>query len=114
MKSGWILPILLDVPHAANHNFGMVAGSVTTLIAAGLSKSTVSVVERAAKRRRMTVDAYVKKLVAEDAEMERTARTRTFAELAMPFQQALANLSENDLDALARPGRRRSTEKKKR
>lgn len=68
-----------------------------------ISKSTVSALGKNARRRGLTVDAYLKALVAEDIELDRLARTKTFAELTIPFQKALAHLSELDLDALARP-----------
>jgi hypothetical protein len=61
-----------------------------------------------AERQGMTVDAYLKELIAEDVELDRLARTKSFAELAMPFQKALAGLSEDDLDVLARPRRGKS------
>jgi hypothetical protein len=51
------------------------------------------------------VDAYITDLIAEDIELDRVARNKSFLELAMPFQKALAGLSDSDLDALARPRR---------
>ena len=56
----------------------------------------------------MTVGAYIKELIAEGVELDRVARTKSFSELAMPFQRALADLSDSDLDALARPRRGKS------
>jgi hypothetical protein len=73
------------------------------MVVDGISKSTVSALGKNARRRGLTVDAYLKALVAEDSELERLARTKTFADLTIPFQKALAHLSELDLDALARP-----------
>ena len=92
----------------------MPAVVATRLAASGLSKSTANALGRKAKRRGMTVDAYVKELIAEDAEVDRLARTKSFAELAMPFQKALAGLSDSDLDTLARPRRSKTTGKTKR
>lgn len=74
----------------------------TELTVSGLSKSMVSALDTKAKLRGLTVDAYLKELIAEDIELDRIAKTKSFAELAMPFQKALAGLSESDLDALAR------------
>jgi hypothetical protein len=62
-----------------------------------------SAVGRKARRQGMTVDQYLKELIADDVELDRIARTRSFAELAVPFEKALFRLSEQDLDALARP-----------
>jgi hypothetical protein len=83
----------------------MSALAVTKFTVSGLPKSTANALGRKAKRLGMTVDAYVKELIAEDVELDRVARTKSFAELAMPFQKALAGLSESELDALARPRR---------
>jgi hypothetical protein len=99
----------LDAPVVGSDDFEM--SLVATKL---LSKSTADALSRKAKRRGMTVDAYVKELIAEDAEVERLARTKSFAELAMPFQKALAGLSESDLDAMARPGRVETSGKTKR
>lgn len=86
----------------------------TEFIVSGLSKSTASALGTKARRRGLTVDAYVKELIAEDIELDRIARTKTFAELSMPFQKAFAGLSDSDLDALARPASPKTAGKKKR
>ena len=89
------------------------AGMSVVVAAKCLSKSTASALGRNAKREGMTVDAYVKKLIAEDIELDRVARIKSFAELARPFQRALAGLSENDLDAIARPRGKKGSAKAK-
>jgi len=80
----------------------------------GLSKSAARALAMKAKRQGMTVGAYVKELIAEDVELDRIARTKSFAELALPFQKALAGLSETDLDAIARSKCHKATRKKNR
>ena len=87
---------------------------VTEFTVSGLSKSTASALRTKARRRGLTVDAYIKELIAEDIELDRIARTKTFAELSMPFQKALAGLSDKDLDALARPPSPNTVVKRKR
>lgn len=86
----------------------------TEFTVSGLSKSAASALGAKARRQGLTVDAYVKQLIAQDIELDRIARSKTFAELSMPFQKALAGLSDADLDALARPASRRATRKKRR
>ena len=86
----------------------------TEFTVSGLSKSTASALGTKARRRGLTVDAYVKELIAEDIELDRIAKTKTFAELSMPFQKALAGLSDSDLDTLARPASPKTVGKKKR
>jgi len=73
------------------------------MVVEGISKSMANVLGKNARRRGLTVEAYLKQLIAEDIELEREARTKTFAELAIPFQKSIECLSESDLDALARP-----------
>ncbi len=68
-----------------------------------ISKSVASVLGKTARQRGLTVDAYLKQLIAEDVELDRVARTKTFAELAIPFQKAATHLSDSQLDALVRP-----------
>ena len=106
--------ISLDVPPFVFDDITMSFLVATEFTVSGLSKSTASALGTKARRQGMTVDAYVKELIAEDIELDRVARTKTFAELSMPFQKALAGLSESDLDALARPGLAKRNGKKKR
>jgi len=82
----------------------MPAAVATIFTVSGLSKATANALRKKAERR----GEYIKDLIAEDVELDRMARTRSFAQLAMPFQKALAGLSESDLDALARPPRGKS------
>ncbi len=83
----------------------MPAVVTTNFTVSGLSKSTATALDRKAKRQGMTVDEYLRELIVEDLELDRVAATKTFAELAMPFQKALAGLSDSDLDALSRAKR---------
>jgi hypothetical protein len=87
---------------------GMTSLVATEFTVSGLSKRTANALRINAERRGMTVDAYIKELIAEDVELDRVARTKSFSELAMPFQGALSGLSESDLDAMARPRRGKS------
>ena len=88
--------------------------ALTEFTVSGLSKSTASALGKKARRRGLTVDAYVKELIAEDIELDRIARTKTFAELSKPFQKALAGLSDSHLDALARRASPKTAGNKKR
>jgi hypothetical protein len=87
---------------------GMSSLVATEFTVSGLSKGTATALRKNAERRGMTVDAYIKELIAEDVQMDRVAKSKSFSELAMPFQRALAGLSESDLDAMARPRRGKS------
>lgn len=89
----------------------MSATASTRITVSGLSKSMASSLVRSARRDGMTVDAYVKALIARDVELNRLVGTKTFAELAAPFQGALGGLSDDDLDRLARPSARAARRK---
>jgi hypothetical protein len=99
---------MLDVPVVISDSLGMPTLVATAVTVSGLPKSMANALRKKAERQGMTVDAYLKELIAEDVELDRLARTKSFAELAMPFQKALAGLSEDDLDVLARPRRGKS------
>jgi hypothetical protein len=89
----------------------MSAAPSTRITVSGLSKSMATSLVRSARRDGMTVDAYVKALIARDVELNRLARTKNFAELAAPFQGALGGLSDDDLDRLSRPPARAARRK---
>jgi len=80
----------------------------------GLPKSTASALNRNARRLGVTVEAYVKELIADDIRLDRAAGNKTIAELSTPFQKSLKDLSEKDLDALVRPSLRRTNGMRKR
>lgn len=78
------------------------------LTVSGLPRAQAGALRKKAKRLGVTPEAYVKGLIAEDLELDRAASTQTFAELAAPFRKALAGLPHREIDALARPSRRKS------
>jgi len=55
----------------------------------------------------MTTEAYVRKLIAEDLELDAIVSSTSFEELSAPFKKSLEGLSETELDRLARPPRRK-------
>jgi hypothetical protein len=79
--------------------------STISFTISNLAKSRVNKLRQRAKRMGLTQDAYVRELIEEDEELDKLVRSKTFAELAEPFRQALAGASEADLDALARPAK---------
>lgn len=82
---------------------------VSSLIGKGLPRSQASALRRKAERLGMSSEEYVRRLIAEDLELDAVARSKSFAELSAPFKKSLRGLSETELDRLARPSRRMST-----
>jgi hypothetical protein len=66
-----------------------------------------SAIKRRAQQLGVTEDSYVRQLIEEDLELERKARTMTFAEIAAPFQKAFAGVSDEELDRLVDEARTR-------
>ena len=85
----------------------MASMTVIDLVIHGLQKSQAIALRRKAERLGLTSEDYVRDLIASDLELDRAA-AKSFQELAAPFQKSLAGLSDDDLDSLSRPGRRKA------
>jgi hypothetical protein len=105
--------VAVDHYSNASDNFAMVAPGKKVHTISGLPAPAAKALDRHAKRLGMTIDDYLKELIVDDLELQRVARTKTFAQLAMPFQKSLAGTSDADLDSLARPARPRSRNRKR-
>jgi hypothetical protein len=81
----------------------MAAITSNQLIIHGLQKSQASALRKKAQRLGLTPEDYVRDLIAADLELDHAASTKSFAELAMPFQKSLSGLSDEELDKIARP-----------
>jgi hypothetical protein len=81
--------------------------TMMSLTVTDLAKSQAASLRRRANRKGLTEAAYVRELIEEDAELDSIAASKTFAELAAPFRKALAGATDADLDALARPPKRK-------
>jgi hypothetical protein len=72
-----------------------------------LPQKRASAIKRRAQQLGVTKNSYVRQLIEEDLELERKARTMTFAEIAAPFQEAFAGVSDEELDRLVDEARTR-------
>ena len=81
--------------------------ALMSLTVTDLAKAQAAALRRRAGRLGLTEAAYVRELIEEDAELDSLAQSKTFSELAEPFRKALSGASEADLDALARPAKRK-------
>jgi hypothetical protein len=72
-----------------------------------LPKTQATALRSRAQKLGMSPEQYVKELIVEDARLDALASSKSFAELAMPFRKALAHMSESELDALAKPHKRK-------
>ena len=85
------------------------AATVTTHIElSDLPRAQAIALQKKARRLGIPLQEYVKRLISDDLEFDKLAANQTFTELSSPFQKALAGLSEDELDAMARPKRRKA------
>ncbi len=78
------------------------------LIIQGIQRSQANALRKKAEKLGVTAEDYVKDLIALDLELDKAASSKSFAELAMPFQKALSGLTDKDLNALARSSKPRA------
>ncbi len=62
----------------------------------------VSALKRKASKLGLSPENYIKQLIDEDLALDQEASSRSFAELAAPFREALDGVSERELDRLSR------------
>jgi hypothetical protein len=72
--------------------------STMTLHLGDLPKNRVTAIKRRAREMGVTPSSYVKKLIDDDIEYDAVVRNSTFAELSAPLSEALAGVSEEELD----------------
>lgn len=72
-----------------------------------LPHKRASAIKRRVQQLGVTKSSYVRQLIEEDLELDRKARTMTFAEITAPNQQASAGISDEELDRLVDEARTR-------
>jgi hypothetical protein len=82
--------------------------TANSIIITGLPRVQATALRSRASRLGMSAEDYLKDLIEQDNRLDRLAASKTFAELATPFSKALAGLSDDDLDAIARPRKRKA------
>jgi hypothetical protein len=70
-----------------------------------LAPRQASAVKRKAERLGMSVDDYVKQLIADDLALDRKARNTSLDELALPFRKALKGASDSEIDRIVESAR---------
>jgi hypothetical protein len=79
--------------------------TVTVFRVGDLRPRQVSAIKRKAERLGVSPASYVKQLIEDDLEMDRIARNSSLDELAKPFQAALKDISEEELDRRVKAAR---------
>src|SRR5438067_2160837 len=79
----------------------------TTLQVRNLAKKKLTELRRIAAREGVSASEYVKDLIEHHLQIAAEARTKTFAELSKPFQEAFGHLSEAEIDAMVDAARTR-------
>lgn len=72
--------------------------STLTLHLDNLPRNRVNAIKRRAREMGVTPASYVRKLIDNDIEYDDLIRNSTFAELSAPLRDALADVSEEELD----------------
>jgi hypothetical protein len=86
----------------------MAATIASNISLSDLSRAQATALQKKAKRLGIPLQEYVKQLISDDLELDKLAASKTFGELSAPFRKALAGLSDDELDAIARPSRRKA------
>jgi hypothetical protein len=86
----------------------MAATIATNISLSDLPRAQATALQKKAKRLGIPLQEYIKQLISDDLELDNLAASQTLAKLSAPFRKALAGLSDDQLDAIARPARRRA------
>ncbi|HMD53660.1 MAG TPA: hypothetical protein VKJ65_03815 [Phycisphaerae bacterium] len=81
----------------------------------GLRPAQVLAIKRKARRMGLTPETYVRELIRNDLELDRKVQSSSLHKLAVPFQQALGHISDQELDHrvdIARTRHHRSSRRK--
>jgi hypothetical protein len=72
--------------------------TATVLRVGDLRPKQVSAIRQKAERLGVSPEMYVKQLIEDDLELDRTVRQTSLRELAEPFRLALKGVSEEEID----------------
>jgi hypothetical protein len=72
-----------------------------------LSRAQVAAVRRKARRLGTTPEEYIKKLIADDLELDRLAGSKSLRTLSAPIREAFNETSEEEIGKLVDDARRR-------
>ncbi|MFI5377717.1 MAG: hypothetical protein ACHRHE_00305 [Tepidisphaerales bacterium] len=81
------------------------ATTATVLRVNNLPSRQASAVKRKAERLGLSVDDYVKQLIADDLALDRKAQATSLDELAAPFRKALKGVSDDEIDRIVENAR---------
>jgi hypothetical protein len=79
----------------------------TSLIVDRVPAKQLSALKEKATRLGVTVQGYMRQLIADDLEMDRIARTTPLSKLAEPFQKGLGDLSDEEINQIVKNARAR-------
>jgi hypothetical protein len=84
----------------------------TSLVVDRVPAKQMSALKKKASRLGITLQEYMRELIADDLELDRIARTTPFSKLAEPFEKALGGLSDEEINQMVKKAR--AQERKKR
>jgi hypothetical protein len=81
----------------------------TSLKVPGLDRRQFADLKKKARKLGTTPEAYVRKLIADDLELDHMAATKTLSELAAPIREAFKETSEEEIGRLVESSRTRQS-----
>ena len=76
-----------------------------TITVSQLTQAQIKALRASAARQGVSPEVYARDLIADALRLEKDATRKTFAEISLPFQKALGDLSEDEINELSRPHR---------
>jgi hypothetical protein len=73
----------------------------------GLGRGQLAALRKKASTLGTTPEAYVKKLIADDLELDRLVKSKSLSELSAPFREAFEKTSEEEIGELVEDARAR-------
>ena len=74
---------------------------------AGIGRAQLAAMRKKAGRLGMTLEEYVKKLIADDLKWDRLVANNSLSELSAPFRDAFKDTTEEEIGQLVEEGRAR-------
>jgi hypothetical protein len=84
----------------------------TSLVVDRVPARQLSALKEKASRLGITLQEYMRQLIADDLETDRIARTTPLSKLAEPFEKAFGGLSDEEINQMVKNARARERKKR--
>src|SRR5260221_6792088 len=82
------------------HTLRLMSTMTPTIRVSGLERRQLAALRKKASTLGTTPEAYVKKLIADDLELDRLAKSKSLSELSAPIREAFKTTSEDEIGRL--------------